>query len=130
MAGPQCRGHAVPRAPGIPAGGGGGAAPAAGRHEPHRPISRPPIAMTPGADPVPRQRTAPAERRDRGAAAASRARRGWLWRQVPAYSPLTLHATWRAAAQTLLRREDARPRRAPLLPALCPARAAGVRRVA
>ena len=80
--------------------------------------------MTPGADPVPRQRTAPAERRDRGAAAASRARRGWLWRQVPAYSPLTLHAAWRAAAQTLLRREDARPRLARLLRALYPAREA------
>src|SRR3989442_15324130 len=81
--------------------------------------------MTPGADPVPRQRTAPAERRDRGAAAASRARRGWLWRQVPAYSPLTLHATWRAAAQTLLRRGDPRPRPPRLLRALDPAREAG-----
>ena len=80
--------------------------------------------MTPGADPVPRQRTAPAERRDRAAAAASLARRGWLWRQVPAHSPLTLHAVSRTAAQALLKREDARPRVARLLRALYPAREA------
>src|SRR5256714_1660205 len=79
--------------------------------------------MTPGAEPVPRQRTAPAERRDRGVA-ASLARRGWLWRQIPAHSPLTPGAVWRAAVQTLVRREDARPRVARLLRALYPAREA------
>jgi dTDP-4-amino-4,6-dideoxygalactose transaminase len=80
--------------------------------------------MTPGAEPVPRWRKPPAERRDRGAAAASVARRGWLWRQVPAYSPLTPRTAWRAAAQTLVRGEDARPRVARLLRALYPAREA------
>src|SRR6184192_4742782 len=74
------------------------------------------------AELVPRRR--PRGGRDVVTSVAAGARRGPLWRQLPAYSPLTLHATWRAAAQTLLRREDARPRVARLLRALYPAREA------
>jgi len=71
---------------------------------------------------VPRRR--PRGGRDAVTSEASGARRGPLWRQLPAYSPLTLHAAWRAATQTLRGRDDPRPRVERLLRALYPAREA------
>jgi len=44
--------------------------------------------------------------------------RGLLWRQLPAYSPLTWRAAWRGAARGLSRRDDPRPRVRRLIRAL------------
>src|SRR5213078_3595791 len=74
------------------------------------------------AELVPRRR--PRGGRDVVTSVAAGARRGPLWRQLPAYSPLTLHAAWRAATQALRGRDDPRPRVERLLRALYPAREA------